>query len=126
MLLGLARVVTLRSESRRTQDHILLPKLAGPGPRIYIPQEQGSPVIPPGTGFHLRCLLRLAGLRWKYSNPPPHGSVCLVLRTTEGIRYHVQENRIFISIKLIYNIIYNYILYIIIIYNYILYYIEVK
>jgi hypothetical protein len=23
----------------------------GPGPRIYIPQEQGSLVIPPGTGF---------------------------------------------------------------------------
>jgi hypothetical protein len=23
----------------------------GPGPRIYIPQEQGGPVIPPGTEF---------------------------------------------------------------------------
>jgi hypothetical protein len=27
------------------------PKPWGPGPRIYIPQEQGGPVIPPGTGF---------------------------------------------------------------------------
>jgi hypothetical protein len=34
-----------------------------PGHRIYIPQEQGVPVIPPGTGFHFRRLLRLAGLR---------------------------------------------------------------
>jgi hypothetical protein len=28
-----------------------LPHPGGPGPRIYIPQEQGGPVIPPGTGF---------------------------------------------------------------------------
>jgi hypothetical protein len=27
-----------------------LPQLGRPGPRIYIPQEQGGPVIPPGTG----------------------------------------------------------------------------
>jgi hypothetical protein len=45
----------------------------GPGPCIYIPQEQDDPVIPPGTGFPFRCLLRLAGLRWRYWNPPPHG-----------------------------------------------------
>jgi hypothetical protein len=30
------------------------------------------PIIPPGTGFSFRRLLRLAGLRWRYSNPPPH------------------------------------------------------
>jgi hypothetical protein len=27
--------------------------------------------IPAGTGFPLRRLLRLVGLRWRYSNPPP-------------------------------------------------------
>jgi hypothetical protein len=27
------------------------PQPGGPGSRIYIPQEQGGPVIPPGTGF---------------------------------------------------------------------------
>jgi hypothetical protein len=43
------------------------------GPRIYIPQEQGGPVISPGTGFAFRRLLRLAGLRWRYSNQPSHG-----------------------------------------------------
>jgi hypothetical protein len=32
------------SDSRLSQP-------GGPGPRIYIPQEQDSPVIPPGTGF---------------------------------------------------------------------------
>jgi hypothetical protein len=29
-----------------------LPQPGGPGPCTYIPQEQGGPVIPPGTGFH--------------------------------------------------------------------------
>jgi hypothetical protein len=56
LLLGLARAVTLGSKSRRTHSHILLSDLrllqpGGPGPHIYIPQEQGGPVIPPGTGF---------------------------------------------------------------------------
>jgi hypothetical protein len=78
LLLGLARAVTLGSKSRRTHDHILLshlrlPQPGGPGPCIYIPQEQGGPVIPPGTVFPFCRLLRLAGMRWRYSNPPPHG-----------------------------------------------------
>jgi hypothetical protein len=61
----------------RTHGHILLsylrlPQPRGPGPRIYIPQEQGDPVITPGTGFPFCRLIQFAGLRWKYSNPPPH------------------------------------------------------
>jgi hypothetical protein len=56
LLLGLARAVTLGPKSSRTHDHILLshlrlPQPGGPGSRIYIPQEQGGPVTPPGTGF---------------------------------------------------------------------------
>jgi hypothetical protein len=56
LLLGLARAVTLGSKSRRTHGHILLSHLrlsqpGGPGSRIYIPQEQGDPVMPPGTRF---------------------------------------------------------------------------
>jgi hypothetical protein len=47
-----------------------LPQPGGPGPLIYIPQEQAGPVIPPGTGFPFGRLLRLAGLRWRYSTPP--------------------------------------------------------
>jgi hypothetical protein len=46
-------------------------------PRIYIPNEKGGPVISPGTGFPFRRLLRLAGLRWRYSNPPPRGEILL-------------------------------------------------
>jgi hypothetical protein len=30
--------------------------------------------MPPGTGFPFRRFLRLAELRWRYSNPPPHTS----------------------------------------------------
>jgi hypothetical protein len=55
------------------------PKPGGSGPRIYIPQEQGSSVIPTGTGFPFRRLLRLAGLRWRYSNPPPHEKLLFIL-----------------------------------------------
>jgi hypothetical protein len=62
LLLGLARAVTLGPKSRRTHGHILLshmrlPQPGGPGSRIYIPQEQGGPVIPSGTGFPLCRLL---------------------------------------------------------------------
>jgi hypothetical protein len=45
-----------------------------PGLCIYVAHWQGGPVIPPGTGFPLRCLRRLGDLRWRYSIPPPHGS----------------------------------------------------
>jgi hypothetical protein len=36
----------------------------GPGLCIYVPQWQGGPVIPPGTGFPSRHLLPLSGLMW--------------------------------------------------------------
>jgi hypothetical protein len=80
LLLVLASAFPLGSEPRGTQDHILLsqflrlPQPGDPGSRIYIPQEQGGSVISPGTGFPFCHLLRLAGLRRRYSNPPPHGS----------------------------------------------------
>jgi hypothetical protein len=67
LLLCLARADTLGSKSGRTLDHNLMSHLSlsqpgGPGLRIYIPQEQGDPVIPSGTGFPFRRLLRFAGL----------------------------------------------------------------
>jgi hypothetical protein len=58
-------VITQRYESLRTRNqtllsHLRLPQHRGTCSSIYIPQEQGDPVIPPGTGFPLRRLLRLA------------------------------------------------------------------
>jgi hypothetical protein len=49
-----------------------LPQPGGPAPRIYIPQEDGGPVIHPSIGSPFRCLLtRRAKLR--HSNTPPSG-----------------------------------------------------
>jgi hypothetical protein len=54
LLLGLTSAVPLRSESRGTQDHILLsqflklPQPGGPGPHSYIPQELQSDNQSPG------------------------------------------------------------------------------
>jgi hypothetical protein len=77
LLLVLASAVILSSESRETHDHILMFQIRdSPRPRIYIPQEQGSPVIHPGIGFPFRRLLRPARLRWRYSTPPPHWRLC--------------------------------------------------
>jgi hypothetical protein len=56
-----------------TASDLRLPQPGGPGPHIYIPQEQCGPVIPQGTGFPFHRLLQLTGLWWRYSNPPPHG-----------------------------------------------------
>jgi hypothetical protein len=49
--LVLASAVIFRSESHGTRDHILLSQI---------------------WDFPFRRLLRLARLRWRYSNPPPH------------------------------------------------------
>jgi hypothetical protein len=79
LLLVFSSAVPLGSESRGSQDHILLSQLlrllqpGGQGPRVFIPQEQGGPDIPPRTVFPFRRLLRLAGLRSRSSIPPPHG-----------------------------------------------------
>jgi hypothetical protein len=50
MLLALANAVILGSESQETRHHILLPQI---------------------WDFPFRRVLRLAGLRWRYSTPPP-------------------------------------------------------
>jgi hypothetical protein len=52
LLLALASAFILGSESRGTRDHILLSQI---------------------RGFPFYLLLRLAGLRWRYSTPPPCG-----------------------------------------------------
>jgi hypothetical protein len=68
-----------------------LPQPGGSGPHIYIPQEQDGPDITPGTGFPFRHLLRLAGLRWRYSTTPSHGILtskvnCLVVKVKVMLR----------------------------------------
>jgi hypothetical protein len=53
---AICSAITQWSESLRTHNHTLLSHLrlsqpGGPGSHIYIPQEQGGPVKPPGIGF---------------------------------------------------------------------------
>jgi hypothetical protein len=50
-----------------------LPKPGRPGPHLYIPQERGGAVISPDAGLPFLRLLRLAGLRWRWLDLPPHG-----------------------------------------------------
>jgi hypothetical protein len=57
LLLVLASAVILGSESLGTRNHILLSHI---------------------RDFHFRRLLRLAGSRWRYSTPPPHGGKSFV------------------------------------------------
>jgi hypothetical protein len=69
LLLAFASAVPLDSWPYLTVSDSRLPQPEGPGPRIYIPQEKDVTVIHPGTGFPFRRLLRLTGLRGRYSNP---------------------------------------------------------
>jgi hypothetical protein len=56
LLLTLASAIIFGPESRGTRDHILLSQI---------------------QDFRFHHLLRLAGLQWKYSTPPPYGNTCL-------------------------------------------------
>jgi hypothetical protein len=93
---GLDSAVILGSESRGTHDHIWLAQIrlsqpGEPGPRIYILQEQGVPVIPLDNGFPFRCLIRLTGLRWRYLNWPPYGWLTMTRLVTSS--YILPTNR---------------------------------
>jgi hypothetical protein len=62
------------------------PQTGGPGFCSYVPRLEDGPVIAPGTGFPFRRLLRLAELRWRYSNRPPHGGFRLILVTIKLVK----------------------------------------
>jgi hypothetical protein len=90
LLLVLASAVILGSESRGTRDYILLsqirdsPYLESQQVPVFIsPRNRVARLYPPGTGFPFLRLLRLAGLRWRYSTPPRNGSnFCELLHYT--------------------------------------------
>jgi hypothetical protein len=66
LLLAFASIVILCSESCGTRDHILLSQI---------------------RDFPFRRILRLAGSRWRYSTPPPHGFDFIVIWTASYIAY---------------------------------------
>jgi hypothetical protein len=49
------------------------PNLEDLVPVFISPRNRVAQLYPRGTEFPLSRLLRLAGQRWRYSNPPPHG-----------------------------------------------------
>jgi hypothetical protein len=71
LLLALASAVILGSESRGTSDHILLSQT---------------------RDFHFCRLLRLAGLRWRYSTPHPHGM--LLYSQSKSVRVTLRLGRL--------------------------------
>jgi hypothetical protein len=76
LLLVLASTAILASKSRRTHSQILLSQIRDfPDLEVQVPvfislRNRVIQLYPQALGCHL---LRLAGLRWRYSSPPPHG-----------------------------------------------------
>jgi hypothetical protein len=82
-LMGLTNAFILGSGSHRTLDHILLyqiwdsPQPGGPDPHIYIPQEQGGPVIPKALDFIFVATYESQGCF--RPPPPPPNRLCLLI-----------------------------------------------
>jgi hypothetical protein len=78
LLLILASPIILTAEFCWSHNHILLsqirdsPNLEGQVPVFISPRNRVVRLYFPGTGFLSRRLLRLAGLRWRYSTLPPY------------------------------------------------------
>jgi hypothetical protein len=101
---AICSVITQWSESLRTRNHTLLShqrhhEPGGSGSHIYIPQEQGGLLIPPGIAFPLRRLLRLARLRWKYSNPAPSSRAMSSHIYSSGTRWSSPKSKPNVEVK---------------------------
>jgi hypothetical protein len=67
-------------------SHLRPTRPRGPGPRIHIPSNRVAQLNPPDTA---PCRLpRLAGLWWRYSNPPPHHLRDVIVRTIQVDSHH--------------------------------------
>jgi hypothetical protein len=97
-----ARAVFLGSEFRGTRGHISLSQIRDPptwrvrSPYLY-PPRAGWPRYTPRYWVPFRRFLRLAGLRWRYSNQPPHGGTTPVrvrVRVTLRLAFYRQSVRL--------------------------------
>jgi hypothetical protein len=64
--------VTIFFTEQDTQPCVQPPNLRTRFLYLFPPVTGWPSYIPPSTGFPFCRILRLAGLRWRYSNPPPH------------------------------------------------------
>jgi hypothetical protein len=76
------------------------PQPGGPGSHIYIPEEQGGPVIAPGTDFPFHCLLQLAGLQSRYANRPPRSELILCLSSPYITLAQITQKTPFLTVSL--------------------------
>jgi hypothetical protein len=97
LLLVLASAVILRSQYRETYDHISLsqirdcPNLEGQVPYLY-PTGTGLPGYTPRHWVPFCRLLRLAGLRWRYSSRPSHGPLTKQVKVKVTLRQTVSQS----------------------------------
>jgi hypothetical protein len=96
-LLVLASAVILGYESRGTRDHILLSKIRDSHnlevqvPVFISPRNSVAQLQPRGTGFPF-LRLQLAGLLWRYSNPPPTPSFKVKVKVKVTLRLTVSQS----------------------------------
>jgi hypothetical protein len=94
LFLVLGSTVILGSKSRVCNDHNLLSQirdssnLEGQASVFIFLRKMGDPVTTPGNCLYFRRILRLASLRWRYSNPPPCGDSLLSLGSFPRIYTH--------------------------------------
>jgi hypothetical protein len=94
LLMLLASAVILRSGYRGIRDHIdsRLPQPGGPTLSIYIPQEQGSPIITPGTEFLFIASCASQGCSGgRYLTPPPRAAAPRYISPTRISRRHLSR-----------------------------------
>jgi hypothetical protein len=62
---------------------------------LFMSPNDRVAVISPGTGFLFHRPLQLAGLRWRYSNPPPYGDYYIIIdynfRSYQFFSFHVED-----------------------------------
>jgi hypothetical protein len=112
LLLGLARAATLGSKSHRTHGHILLshlrlPQPGGPGPRIYILQEQGGPAI---TWSWSSSCGRQVSRPVRLGNGPPFGILDQILSCSSSFVWQLHSfaiNASYLTRKRVCNLLYN-------------------
>jgi hypothetical protein len=75
------------------------PNLEGQVPVFISPRNRVAQLYHPGTGLPFCRLLRLAGQRWKYSNPPPHwvdkpgglNQIFHIIRKTQSMNWSMRD-----------------------------------
>jgi hypothetical protein len=96
---AICSVIIQWSESHTTRNHTLLshlrlPQPGRPGFRIYIPQEQGGPVITPSIGFPLSRPLRLAS-----HNSQGYGGHILTLLVYTSFMNRMVQSKVKVKVK---------------------------